>query len=229
MYGSPIVFRYARPDKGQTEKGVELCPPKDEAICAQNATAWINDNRVRLFLSSPIPCSLSYEERWYRDGNETKDSINWMIYVEGMHVGGVGLHQIENEHGRAELGIMIGDQSYWQKGLAQVASVAVMEYAFENIIPGGLHKLVGRVLVREDNLGNVRSQGTLEKVGFKKVGIAVEHFWHQGRWYDQWSGQVLRADWQKIRVGVFASTGITHLDLYPGCRDIGFPPVVDGG
>ncbi len=229
MYGAPLVFRYERSDRGVAEVEIELCPPKDEAICAQNATEWINNNRTRLFLSSPRPCSLSFEEEWTRDNNKG-DDIHWMIYVDGTHVGGIGLHRIEKEHGRAELGIMIGDQSYWGKGLAQVVVVAVMEYVFENIVPGGLHKLTGHVLVMvtDDEMGNARSQGMLQKVGFREAGMAQEHFWHQGRWYDQWTGEILRSEWAKVREEKFSSTGITHLDIYPGCQDIGFQPAVSG-
>ena len=223
MYGPHVLIKCNRPDKYQGVLEIELCPAKDEAECARNSMRWINDHRVRLFLSSPRPCSLSYEEEWVRNLNKG-DDIHWMIYVDGTHVGGVGLHRIEKEHARADLGIMIGDQDYWGIGLAQVVTAAVVEYAFENIIPGGLHKLVGHVLV-----GNDHSQGTLEKIGFAKVGVAREHHWHQGRWYDQWTGEVLKGEWAEMREEKFRATGITYLNIYPGCEEIGFTPAVDGG
>ena len=228
MYGPQILLKFERLDKEQDVMEVELCPPKDEAKCAKSSMGWVNNNRTRLFLSAPRPCSLSFEEEWIR-GNNKNEGIHWMIYVDGTHVGGVGLHQISEEHGHAELGLMIGDQDYWGKGIAQVITVAVMEYAFENLIPGGLHKIAVQALVSDDGLGNNHSRGTLQKVGFGEVGIAREHLWHQGRWYDLWMGEIIQRDWIEMREEKFRITGIIYLNIYPGCEDIGFEPVVSGG
>ena len=220
MYGPQILVEYDRGEKSGGRVAIELCPPKNEPEVAKMFTSWLNDPRVVLYMSRLLSCSESGEMEWIKSQNDKKEDLVWMIYVAGKLVGSLGLHRIDFSNKRAELGINIGDKAFWGKGVAQVVEACVLEYAFENVIADGLHKIYAGVLE-----GNTASRAALEKVGFQTIGTKKKEFWVQGRWFDTWEEEMLQEEWQKIRVERLEQVGIKKLILYPGCEEEGFKPI----
>jgi len=225
MYGPKIQLKFSRRDPFGEKKGeeisLELRPPKDEQLLAKLYTEWINDNRVRLYLSTPIPCTESYELGFVKDQCSKEGKTMWIIYCGDQAIGNVGINGIDLVNKRAELGIMIGDKSFWGKGIASAVEATVLEYGFSNIVAGGLNKISAGVLT-----GNIASQKALEKVGFAKCSLKKQEYWFQGKWFDLWEGEILQSKWKKVRKQVFERVGITELSLYPGCEEEGYEPVV---
>lgn len=225
MYGSQMKAEFERAGRKQGPISLELCAPKDEAAVVKEATGWINDNRVRMFLSLGTAHTESYEAEWIKKGN-TDDSYHWRIYADGVHIGGCGLHAISKEDRNAEIGLMIGESTFWGKGIATVAEIMVTEFAFANIVAEGLHKVIARVFVSEDGRGNDASRAAITKAGYREVGICREQKWLMGRWYDVWNCEVLASEWRDERLERMEKTGIKKLDLYPGCEHKGFAPIL---
>ena len=148
---------------------LELCPPKDIAACAKAMAEWL-DNRTRLFVRAG-PATVEIELDWYRDKAKEEGQINWSIYADGKFIGNCGMHDIDHTHRSAELGILIADKKYWGKGIAAVAEVAMVEYAFDGLCAGGLNKIVAYVYVSRRGDGNEASRAALRKVGFRDVGL----------------------------------------------------------
>ncbi|MFA7244300.1 MAG: GNAT family protein [Patescibacteria group bacterium] len=219
MYGPKIKFAYDRGEKSGGRVEVELGSPADEVVAAKQFTEWINDNRIRLYLATPAPCTESAEMDWVKNQNNRPDDLSWNIMIEGEMVGNIGLHRIDRTHRRAELGIMIGDKKRWGKGLAQALEAVILDYAFSNIVAGGLNKVAAEVLD-----GNEPSRAAIKKCGFRDVAVRREHFWFFGRWYDAWEGEILASEWSKNRAKVMKAVGIKYLDLYCGCASEGFTP-----
>lgn len=90
-------------------------------------------------------------------------AIYWAIRVlgDGAFIGVCDLSEIDRRHKRAEVGFMLGRDS-WGNGFAQEAMGAVLSYAATHGI--------GRLLART-HLGNRRSDSLLEKLGFKEEGL----------------------------------------------------------
>lgn len=223
MFGPQIKVEYERKEKKDGKIKLVLGLPENEEEYARLATSWLNNNRVRMYMSMLYPLSLSGEIDWIRKHNtpEKENDLVWCIYKDGKPIGSVGLHKIDKVHCRAELGILIGEQSEWGKGIAQVAEAVVLEFGFRNIVAGGLHKIMAYVLE-----GNNASREALRKVGMSNVGVAREDIWHQGKWYDIWQGEILNQEWKKIRMKKFKQVGIKRLDLYSGCESADVPPIV---
>lgn len=217
MYGPQMKLQFEK--KGESIS-LELCPPKDEQLLAKLYTEWINSNRIRLYLSMPVPCSESYELDFVRGQNKIEDKYQWIIYSGEKPIGNIGINGIYKENRRAELGIMIGDKDFWGKGIAQAVEAAILEYSFSNIVAGGLNKICAGVLE-----GNIASQKALEKVGFSKCSLKKQEYWEQGKWFDLWEGEILQSKWKKIRKQVFEKVGMKELNLYPGCESEGFEPI----
>ena len=213
MYGTKMSATFTSPKTGEDMR-IALCPPVDLESGAKCFTEWFNDNKVRQYLSRNVGLTENVEVDWLKNQNDKKEDLVWMVYVNDELIGSLGLHRINFVDQLAELGICIGDKKYWGKGIATVIEIMVIEYAFNNIVAGGLHKVWARVYT-----DNIASRKALEtKVGFRTIGIKKEEVWCNGGWYDTWLGEILASDWKKKRAQAIKKAGITSIDLYPGCE-----------
>ena len=208
-----MIAKFVSP-KTQEEIELLFSPPIDEIREAKTFVSWFNDNRVKQYLTMTAGLTESSEMDWIRKQPEEKEHLNWFVYIKGKAIGSIGLNRIDLKDRKAELGISIGDKSCWGKGLATVMEITVLEYVFENVVAGGLHKVYARVFI-----GNVASQKVLEKkIGFRTIGYRREEIWHNGVWYDEWNGELLQEVWRVNREQIIKDAGITLLDVYPGCE-----------
>lgn len=212
MYGSKIQVTFISP-KTKEKVNLTLSAPQDELKAAKLFTKWFGDNRIKQYLSMNNGISESSELEWIKNQNQKKEDLVWMIYVDNIMIGSVGLHRIDFVNQQAELGISITDKKCWGKGIATVVEATVLDYAFNNIVAGGLHKVIIRVFTP-----NIASFKAAEKVGFRTIGIGTEDIWCNGGWYDVWFGEMLQSEWQTKRESVIEKAGITKLSLYPGCE-----------
>jgi RimJ/RimL family protein N-acetyltransferase len=81
---------------------------------------------------------------------------------EGQHIGNCTYYGIDSDKGEAELGIMIGDRDYWDKGYGADAITALLEYVFDKT---KLNRLYLKTLVN-----NKRAQKCFAKCGFTPCG-----------------------------------------------------------
>lgn len=200
--------------KNGEELNVELRPPKDESKDLASFVEWFSDNRVMQYLSMSHPVTESSERTWFQDQATVKDSCIWFVSVNGVLSGSIGLHRIDLQNRRAELGISLGNKAVWGKGVATAIEIAVADYAFQNFAGEGLHKLYARAY--GGNKGSIKA--LTEKVGFRTIGVRKKELWKQGRWHDEWNGELLAEDWAKMRVERIKKAGILELNLYPGCE-----------
>jgi RimJ/RimL family protein N-acetyltransferase len=81
---------------------------------------------------------------------------------EGEHIGNCTYYGIDEAKGEAELGIMIGNQTYWDKGCGTSAVTTLVRHIFENT---GLSRIHLKTLV-----SNKRAQRCFNKCGFTPCG-----------------------------------------------------------
>ena len=80
---------------------------------------WFNDPEVRycLSMSDGPECTRESEQEWYEEMRADPWRLVWCIETEdGEPIGNLGLHTIEETHGRATLGIAIGEKDFWGRG-----------------------------------------------------------------------------------------------------------------
>jgi len=191
-----------------------FCPPVNEAREAKIFVDWFNENRVRQYLGRNYGLSESGELDWVKGQDKKAEDLIWFVYVGDQPIGSIGLHRIDFKNGQAELGICIGNKDFWGKGIATVMEAIVLDYAFENIVAGGLHKVLVRVFT--ENIGSLKV--IKDKIGFRPIGVRREDVWCNGGWYDTWLGEMLQEEWKEKRSEVIKSAGINELLLYPGCE-----------
>jgi RimJ/RimL family protein N-acetyltransferase len=155
---------------------------------------WVNDPEVTRGLSLYLPMSNADEEKWFersleRDPNEKplsieiKDGDGWRL------IGNCGVFSIEWTNRSAELGILIGDKSVWNKGYGTETMILLLRHGFGTL---NLNRLFLRVYA--DNPRAIRSY---EKAGFVEEGRMREAIFKNGRYEDIIIMSVLRSEWEK--------------------------------
>jgi RimJ/RimL family protein N-acetyltransferase len=153
---------------------------------------WFNDPEVRHWLSmSDAPeFTLESEEEWYDEMRADPTRVIWCIETEdGQPIGNLGLHAIDEAHGRATFGISIGEKAFWSCGYGTEALREVLRYAFEEM---GLRRVV--LEVDEDNARGIRCY---EKCGFVREGLLRGHRLRGGQPVNDIVMAVLREEWER--------------------------------
>ena len=133
---------------------------------------WFSDPQVTQFLGRAGPVTLAEEERWYHDYVRRGDEQIFAIEIDGHHVGNLGLHKVDRVHRKADLGIVIGETTYWSRGYGTDALCTALRYGFGSL---GLNKISLDVLE-----GNLRAIRSYEKCGFVREGIHREDVYKDG-------------------------------------------------
>ena len=138
---------------------------------------WFRDPEVRenLFLDRPV--SMAEEEKWFEEHLKRGNDIIFCIETkQGKYIGNIGIHRIDHKNRHAELGIFIGDKSYWNKGCGTEAIRLALRYAFDDL---NMHKVY---LTHFE--GNERARRCYEKCGFVQEGVLRDHIFKHGRYHD---------------------------------------------
>lgn len=152
-------------------------------------TKWINDPDVRVFLKGSYPLSELAEERWIEEKLKKENDFTLGIVdtKTSKLIGTMGLHQILRIHGTALTGALIGEKSYWGKGYGSDAKMALLDWAFNTL---NLRKICSRVIAF-----NERSYAYSKKCGYVEEARLKDHYFRNGKYYDQIILSVFREDW----------------------------------
>jgi RimJ/RimL family protein N-acetyltransferase len=157
---------------------------------------WVNDPEVTRGLALYLPMSNAEEQRWFertleRDPQEkplaieVRDGEAWKL------IGNCGVFGIEWTNRSAELGILIGDKSVWDRGYGTETMTLLLRHGFETL---NLNRLFLRVFA-----ANVRAVRAYEKAGFVEEGRLRQAVFKNGRYDDIIVMSVLRSEWENRR------------------------------
>ena len=131
--------------------------------------AWLNDPDINQYLESRF-CEHTVEETRAFIRSVTNDS-NYMFGIfdkaTNMHIGNIKIGCINARHASADLGFIVGEKSYWGRGIATEAIRLATDYAFQTL---HLHKLWGGAYAP-----NIGSKRAFEKNGYQLEGIYRKH------------------------------------------------------
>lgn len=157
--------------------------------------SWINDPEVRHGLLMYLPISMAQEEKWFekllerpQDTQpltiEAKDGDGWV------KIGNMGFFEFDHRARSAEIGIMIGEKSFWNQGYGTESITLLLKHGFETL---NLNRIMLRVY--EDNPRAIRCY---EKAGFIHEGRLREARYFEGVYRDVMLMSVLRREWNEI-------------------------------
>jgi len=169
-------------------------------------TSWINDLEVSQFITHFGRVLTREEEKeWYRSQAEN-DEPSFTIYClkDDKPIGNCGLHNINRENDHAEMGIMLGEKEYWNRGLGTEAVRLITDYGFTVL---NLH---GIGLAVKDF--NDRARKVYEKVGYRIAGRVRDFYKTDGNYYDEIIMDILREEFYDDNNHLIKNRYLTGLD-----------------
>lgn len=167
---------------------------------------WFNDAEVTQYLSMYLPMSETAEMRWYE--RQLDDSSNLVLCIEtldGIHIGNIGLHDIDTRARLAELGITIGEKAYWGQGYGRDAIRTLCRFAFHEM---NLHRIYLRVISYND-----RARRCYLAAGFTPEGTLREAHYSRGTYHDMHVLGLLRHEFDAQQ----AARTARHAPAEPPC------------
>lgn len=168
---------------------VRLRPPSDGDV--PHFVRWYNDPDVLhwLHMTEGPPATEAMEQERIDKSRSDPYQMLWIIETnEGRVVGNITLLQIDTVHGRAWLGITIGEKDCWSHGYGTDAIRLLLKYAFESL---GLRRV--QLITDADNERGIRCY---EKCGFYREAVLREHRLRYGQPLDMVQMAVLKGEWK---------------------------------
>ncbi len=154
--------------------------------------AWAGDRQVtRYSLSSfAYPQSKTDIYKWLSEINSGAKGVYFGICCGETRrlIGYAGITGISSLNRCGEYFILIGDKTYWGKGMATEVTRLVTHYGFTEL---GLHRI--ELTAFSDNSAAVRAY---EKAGYIKEGVLREAGFRSGKFVDKITMAVLAQEWQ---------------------------------
>ena len=157
---------------------------------AWNDYSWRNDEELSE-LDAARPLSMSFElyQPIHKEDLRYPAPRSHRFAVEdietGTHIGNCMYYDFDPRKHEAELGIMIGDRAYWNRGYGEETVRALLDHMFERL---SLRRVYLKTLE-----WNIRAQRSFAKNGFREYGRG-----DQGR-FKFMLMEVTRAEWEALR------------------------------
>ena len=165
----------------------------DERCDIPRFVAWLNDPEVLQGLMVAVPMSLAEEEAWFESMLKSPREQHPMAIDicqgdEWLPVGNCGFHEIDWRCRAGELGIFIGEKSFWNQGYGTEVMRLLVKHGFETL---NLNRICLQVYAT-----NLRAIRSYEKVGFVHEGRRRQAMYKNGQYIDILLMSILRAEWQ---------------------------------
>ena len=139
---------------------------------------WFDDQVLVAFSDSQYRSFTLEGQKLYVDSFvSNQDCDLYGIFDDDLHIGNISILGLESVHRRAEISYLVGERSYWGKGVGSFAVSMIVGLADTKY---DLYKLFAGVAK-----GNVASQKVLEKNGFTLEGQRRAHLYYNENFYDQ--------------------------------------------
>jgi RimJ/RimL family protein N-acetyltransferase len=125
--------------------------------------SWHRDKELA-HLDGILPTKLTleaYSENYARDMRYFKTETRHVFGIEtleGLHIGNCAFYDIDEDNRETELGILIGNREYWNKGYGADAVSLLVDYIFKKTRLKRIH-----LKTLEEN---IRAQESFKKCGF---------------------------------------------------------------
>jgi diamine N-acetyltransferase len=159
---------------------------------------WLNDPEVRAGLLMHLPLSLEDEETWFDNMIKSPAAQHPMVIEarrgdDWIMIGNCGFHFIDWRVRSAEVGIFIGDKSFWNQGYGTDVMRLLLRHGFKTL---NLNRIALEVFET-----NPRAIRAYEKAGFIHEGRRRQDMFKEGRYIDVLMMSVLRSEWQEEETG----------------------------
>lgn len=127
-----------------------------EAADLEMVRNWRNAGHVRPYMQYQTVITPAMQQAWF-DGLDFNANLYFIIQQGEKQVGIVNLKDIDNDLRTAEAGIFIGEQAYLNSMLPVLATISIMEFAFDGLKLATLKAKIGdqnkKVILFNESIG----------------------------------------------------------------------------
>ncbi|HHE39386.1 MAG TPA: N-acetyltransferase [Candidatus Cloacimonetes bacterium] len=136
-----------------------LQPFKKEDL--EKIVEWRNDPKVNKYLANRNK-TLPEVIEWFEKSFKKQNDLIFGIFISNQLIGYCEIESIDKNHKKCEMGIIIGEQNYWGKGIAEYIIKKLLKIVFEDL---KLHRCLAVI-----DKGNIASSKCFRAAGFKYEG-----------------------------------------------------------
>jgi len=159
--------------------GIKTVLRKLKRIDLERSMAWLKDPSTNKFLSQDFNnLTIEQEEAWYDIIQNSKNDLVFAILDKNglKYIGNCALHKIDLEKHTCEIGIVIGERKYWNRGFGSDAIKSVVQFAFKDLNLSNILLNVYRY--------NKRAIKAYKKCGFVQVKVLEKNHFYGGKYWD---------------------------------------------
>ncbi|MBT4445667.1 GNAT family N-acetyltransferase [archaeon] len=156
----------------------------------QDYLSWLNDPEVNLFSGRRLFPTSEIEAKKYLSNLKSNEAVLAICTNSGKHIGNIKFGPVKWIHRSAEISIIIGDRTEWNKGYAKEAIYLLSKHLFNTL---GLNRV-------EAGTVNPAFQKSVEKIGWKQEGILKEAFFFNNSYKDVIKLSILKSEFQQIPI-----------------------------
>lgn len=129
---------------------------------------WFNNPQIKQYLFPQTPSTKKTILSWLKETVSSPDQQYYLLYlpVQKVFIGHAGLKNIDLESKTAEIGLVIGEPSFWRQGWGTLAYQKIEKIARK----AGIGQLVAEIMA-----SNLPSQQFFRKAGFKAIDTPRVH------------------------------------------------------
>lgn len=145
----------------------------------ERSMTWLKDPSVNKFLSHDFNnLTVEQEEAWYDFLQNSKDDLVFAVLDKNdlKHIGNCALHKIDPMKNTCEIGIVIGEKKYWNRGFGSDAVKSVIRFVFNSLN-------ISRILLNVYSY-NKRAIRSYKKCGFVQVKVLEKNHFYDGEHWD---------------------------------------------
>lgn len=140
-----------------------------QEFATERYVSWLNDAEIGKYLESRHAHHTLESVREFINATLNESHYAFAIIDEAtnQHIGNIKIGNVDRRYKHADVGFLIGEKSFWGKGVATEAIRLATDFGFNKL---QLHRLWGGVYA--PNIGSMRA---FEKNGYKREGIERDH------------------------------------------------------
>jgi ribosomal-protein-alanine N-acetyltransferase len=153
----------------------------EAADAGERYLSWMNDEEVTKGLASGVfPTTIEDLKKYIQNITSSRNAVMFAVCDKenDLHIGNIKLDNFDWVNRTCELGLLLGDRSYWGKGVGTQVMALTLQYAFQQL---NIRKVV--LAVYANNPAAVR---LYEKVGFQKEGCLRDQIFYKGEYIDKY-------------------------------------------
>jgi len=141
---------------------------------------WRNSEYVRPFMNYREYITPEMQQRWFNNLDHTAN-LYFMIIKEEKKIGVINLKDIHTDLRTAEAGIFIGDPDYMDSMVPFLATVSLMEFAFDSLhltmLKAKINKQNSKVILFNKSIGYRKAEEQEDDI-FQYYTVTSERFYN---------------------------------------------------